>query len=333
MKDVTHYITNPLNAFAIIKRATSDVKLIGERFPEQSKEFLKNIEKLQPTDDDLAGSVDGLIRLQIIYKLKSEDFANGIIDGEKTRKSLSTHDLFVIGEEVSKLHEQEYFALEYLNMALNQVNQGLDIDEEVNLNILLSHLISIYFRTGDFPNAIKFIDIYVEINPGSHEFTHLRQTAESDQEQFGISKLSKKDPFSDFFVKDGRFNDYKENILYSQVCRGNLTMSLKKQSELRCRYVSNSPFAKLARFKIEEANLDPYIILFIDVISDQEIEFLKEITKPKSSRAKTFSPAGKSQQSYIRVAQLAWHDDNDYEIIRKISQRIEVSMNHHFYNF
>lgn len=49
-----------------------------------------------------------------------------------------------------------------------------------------------------------------------------------------------------------------------------------KQNKLVCRYnTTTTPFLKLAPLKLEEVSLDPYIVLYHNVISDKEIEEMK----------------------------------------------------------
>lgn len=70
--------------------------------------------------------------------------------------------------------------------------------------------------------------------------------------------------------------------LYEALCRGDADVSPKILAPLRCRYVTNnSPFLKIAPFKLEEVSLDPYIVVFHDVIYDVEIEMIKNHSKPK----------------------------------------------------
>ena len=323
-KNITNYITNPLNAFLLIKRATSEIELITERFPKESKDFLTNISEYLPSNEDLFGAAEGLIRLQVIYNLKSEDFANGIIDGSKLRSELSAHDLFVIGEEAYKINFNDYFVKEYLQLALSKVRKGLDTDKEVNVNSLLSTLCSSYNRTGDYVNAIAIAQDLIQRNPDDAQYIKLRETLIKDQAKYGTTRLVEIDPYSDYIKRDGKYSTIKENILYSQVCRGNLTKSPKELSALKCRFVSNSPFSKLAPFKIEEANLDPYLVLFIDILSDSEMEFLKGISKPNVKRASTLQKDLTSKVTSARVAQLAWHSDGQYEVTERISRRVEV---------
>lgn len=119
--NVMNYITNPLNAYLLIKRLTSDIALIQDRHPKESLDFIRNVSGFLPGAEDLFGAVEGLLRLQTIYKLKSEDFASGIIDGVETRERLTAHDLFVIGEKSIHLENYKHFAREYLLLALDQM--------------------------------------------------------------------------------------------------------------------------------------------------------------------------------------------------------------------
>ena len=322
---ITRYVTNPLNAFLMIKRATSEIEQIKKRFPETSNQFYEKVQKILPSNDDLTGAVDGLLRLQFIYKLKSEDFANGIIDGEVTRKPLSPHDLFVIGSQSLELGDQLHFAEEYLKLAWVKLKSGLDINGDLAENDLLLKLIAVYKITGNYQKAIEIVDVLVYKNPGNLKFMEEKQLLMEDLVRFGTSNIRQNDPFDEFFFKNQKFTGRKDRILYSQVCRGHLKKSNEELSKLHCRYVSNSAFSKLARFKIEEANLEPYIVLFIDVVYESEIETLQEMTRPYIERAGIFADdTADGELSRNRVAQYAWHSDHEHEVVQRISNRVEV---------
>lgn len=324
-QDVTQYITNPLNAFLLIKRATSDVKLIEEKFPEKSKEFLEFIKKFQPEDADLSGAVDGLLRLQTVYKLKTEDFANGIIDGEKTRSELTPHDLFIIGEEAFKLDNHDFFVKDYFNLALKLVNDGKDVENEVVESEALFYLAMTYNKTGDYENALQTINDLIIKSPDRIDFKNLSQMFSENFKKFKNSNFFQFDPLYDTFVKNNQYTKDKEMLLFSQVCRGIATKTLEEQSKLHCRYSSTNSYTKLARFKIEEANLDPYLIVFIDVLSDDEVDILKRVAKSKIKRAQTWTATLETKKANNRVAQTAAHLEKDHEIFKKLTQRVEVS--------
>lgn len=311
----------------MIKRATADVKLIENRYPKDCQELLRNIKHFQPDDSDLLGAVEGLLRLQFFYKLKTKDFSNGIIDGEQTRLPLSVHDLFVIGEEALKIEGQEKFALEYLELVWLRLKEGLDIDNEVNEKNLLLDLISVYKNVGNNGKALEMLEqLTAKFTETTRDryFTYLKKLFVDKVEKFG-SQGTVVDPFSDHFVRDGAFSDSKDRIIIGKVCRGDLRKSSQETSKLCCRYISTNDFTKLARFKVEEANLYPYMILFIDIVSDGEIKFLKETSKSRRGPGTITDSNLQQKVSSRRIAQISWHNKNDDEVFRKLSQRVEVS--------
>lgn len=79
-------------------------------------------------------------------------------------------------------------------------------------------------------------------------------------------------------------NDYdiSHQKYYEQLCRNEVKVSSAKQATLKCKYVTNrSPFLKIAPLKLEEASLDPYLVIFHDVLYDSEIETIINEAKPR----------------------------------------------------
>lgn len=79
-------IANPINAFLMIKRKISDWKNIEKQMKtNEARELLDqlnlaNYEGLKyPTEEDLTGAANGLLRLQDTYRLDPRDLAEGRI--------------------------------------------------------------------------------------------------------------------------------------------------------------------------------------------------------------------------------------------------------------
>lgn len=82
-------------------------------------------------------------------------------------------------------------------------------------------------------------------------------------------------------------NDYdiSHQKHYEKLCRNEVQVSLVKQAKLYCKYVTNrSAFLKIAPLKLEEAFLDPYIVIYHDILYDSEIRSIMDIAKPKVYR-------------------------------------------------
>lgn len=68
--------------------------------------------------------------------------------------------------------------------------------------------------------------------------------------------------------------DYQQ---YIQLCR-NKPLPYQN-ANLQCRYVTNnSPFLKIAPLKLEEYSIDPYLVIYHEVLYESEIEQLKIVS-------------------------------------------------------
>lgn len=305
--DFLDYVSNPLNAFLLVKRTTLDSQLINQQLSATSIEFLSKVSDLTSSQSELTGTVTGLARLQETYGLKSEDLANGIIDGIEYRDELTTNDLYDLGSELLNA-DKEVMAVEYLNLAL----QKLEEHPEKYLELLvLNQLTEAYNRTNEYEKAILIKDELLELEPFNE--IHLE-----DREIFQLLLDEQIDLEDDEYYK---ILQHKELNLYRRVCSGTERQDVTELSRLHCRFVSNSFFSKLARFKIEEASLDPYIVVFIDVVSVDEIEELKRISKHTFTTAKIVKD--ESSDVEIRLAKVAWYEDKDNEIVARLSRRVE----------
>lgn len=73
-----------------------------------------------------------------------------------------------------------------------------------------------------------------------------------------------------------------ERRLYEMLCRNEILLSPAELSKLKCKYVTNnSYFLKIAPLKLEEAFLKPYIVIYHEVMYDDEIDFVKKMAKPR----------------------------------------------------
>lgn len=323
--NVAKYIANPLNAFLLIKRTTVDYELVVKRVENELDAFSDNIRELKPSEHDLGGAVEGLLRLQPFYKQRSSDFARGIIGGGKTRAKLSAHDLYVIGVEANKLSDQEFFAKEYFQLALSRFQTVKEADEDVDEWTILLKLIEVHEKCNDYDKAITTVQIFIKRFPDNEDGKTLLEDLLELKEEHKHLKVIGSNPYKYKFRPAGGYSERREMCLYGQVCRGEARKTPEEMAKLRCRYISKTFFSKIAPFKIEEANLDPYLVVYYDVLTNSEIEILKNITKPQIYRGEISLSGGSVTSNHARVAQIAWLDDDSHEVVERISRRVEVS--------
>lgn len=77
--------------------------------------------------------------------------------------------------------------------------------------------------------------------------------------------------------------DPEERDRYHMLCRNENLMSIEISSKLRCRYTNNNnnPLLIIAPLKEEEAFLSPRIVLYRDVLYDNEIDVIKRMAQPR----------------------------------------------------
>ena len=108
---------------------------------------------------------------------------------------------------------------------------------------------------------------------------------------------------------------------YEQGCRG---LFANRPSQLHCIYnTTTTGFLRLAPLKMEIVQLNPYMVLYHDVLSDSEMEHLKNLARPSLHRATVYSD--EKNRSVIvngRTSKFAWFQDNTDEVTQRINTRI-----------
>uniref|UniRef100_A0A8C5YYF8 Prolyl 4-hydroxylase subunit alpha-1 n=2 Tax=Marmotini TaxID=337730 RepID=A0A8C5YYF8_MARMA len=128
--------------------------------------------------------------------------------------------------------------------------------------------------------------------------------------------------------KKGIAVDYlPERQKYEMLCRGEgIKMTPRRQKKLFCRYHdgNRNPKFILAPAKQEDEWDKPRIIRFHDIISDAEIEIVKDLAKPRLSRATVHDPeTGKLTTAQYRVSKSAWLSGYEDPVVSRINMRIQ----------
>lgn len=281
--DVNKYVTNPLNAYLLIKRNVYDAKMLENRVSLVMDEVNEKLQKIKAKSFlhslEVTGAVAGLVRAQRTYHLKCDDLVEGIVDGSVTRARLSPHDVFILANETFYMAKEEYFAEKYLQIADEKISKNEDTINEVD-----------------------------------------KEEIEEKLKVFETMEVQ--DPYDEYYGYLSYRHTDIERIITHQVCRGALTRSAKETKHLHCKFVSFTPFSSIAPFKLEEANHDPYIVIYHEVISEAEVDTLLAIARPKQRKALVGLEDSFASDS-DRVAQLSWLYDGDHQIVNLLNPRFE----------
>ena len=78
-----------------------------------------------PTDEDVDGSIEGLLRLQETYRLSCGEMFGGLVAGVTASRQLGCHDMLMLGQAALKKGNSER-AVEWLEIAIRDTSWTAD---------------------------------------------------------------------------------------------------------------------------------------------------------------------------------------------------------------
>jgi len=337
-KEASEYVSNPINAYALIKRTglkwpkVRDVLMLESNLNESV--LLSDL----PESGDIEEASSGIFLLQEVYNLDAEKFSEGIIQVP------TSHGKDVIGRS-SKLNS---------------------VDCEI--------VAKLAFNRGFYDRAVEWMETAIG---KSQEETPTRQseilkTMKAKHDQVLLQKGARGNTWRTFLVpfdedlakKKKRFKQIKDkkymallngtNVLalkkedlwevFNEGCRGENRLAAKEDGDMKCFHLHyGDPFLRLAPFKLEHLNREPFVGVFHEFVRHDECEALKKATENKLKRsmhgAKVHVTTAKRTSSQVTVSE--WehpHLPKEYDdasdsqrtvlladVTRAITRRVELA--------
>ncbi|XP_075211186.1 prolyl 4-hydroxylase subunit alpha-1 isoform X3 [Lycorma delicatula] len=321
--DISSYLSNPINAYLLVKRLTSDWKQTESLMVDFTEEVKQNMTQYRevlkfPTDEDLTGAAVALMRLQDTYQLETSSVARGELNGVQYSTQLSAEDCFELGRQ-SYNNQDFYHTVLWMTEALQRHDKEKNATSVERWEILEYLAYSTYMQ-GNVRRALQMTDELLTIVP-----SHQRALGNKVFYQAAIEKSDNTETLEPEVVVTSRVDDLPEREIYEMLCRNGLSPPPEIMAKLKCRYVHRDlPFLKLAPLKEEEAYLKPRILLYRDVMSDKEIDVIKRMAQPRLRRATVQNyKTGELEVANYRISKSAWLKENEDEVVARISQRVE----------
>uniref|UniRef100_A0A674NA15 procollagen-proline 4-dioxygenase n=1 Tax=Takifugu rubripes TaxID=31033 RepID=A0A674NA15_TAKRU len=328
--DPEGYLGHPVNAYKLMKRLNTEwTELESLVLQNPSDGFISNISTHRqyfPDEEDATGAAKALMRLQDTYQLDSEAFARGKLPGMHSSALLTVDDCFDMGK--TAYNEADYYhAVLWMQQALKQLDAG---EEAVVSKVdILDYLSYSVYQMGDLPRAVELTRRLLVID-SSHERAggNLRYYENLLRKQ--LSELNQDyEPASEEPIQLGTYSRPKDHLpereAYEALCRGE-GLQMVRRSRLFCRYQdgNRNPHLLLKPIKEEDEWDSPNIVRYLDFLSNEEIEKIKELAKPKLARATVRDPkSGVLTTASYRVSKSAWLEGEEDPIIARVNQRIE----------
>ncbi|GCC37055.1 hypothetical protein chiPu_0015555 [Chiloscyllium punctatum] len=334
-KDPEGFLGHPVNAFKLMKRLNTEwMELENLVLKDMSDGFISNLtiqRQHLPNDEDQTGAAKALIRLQDTYNLDAETISLGNLPGVKHKTSLTAEDCYELGKVAYS--DTDYYHTElWMEQALKQLDAGED--SNVNKITILDYLSYAVYQQGDLDKAMELTKRLLTLDPehqranGNLKYFEYMM-ADQKNEKSNIAQKTEGNKSGDVTkTKRERVKDYlPERQKYEKLCRGEgIKLTPRRQKRLFCRYsdADRNPSYILKPVKQQDEWDKPRIIRFIDIISDEEIERVKELAKPRLRRATISNPiTGVLETAHYRISKSAWLSGYEDPVISRINQRIQ----------
>jgi len=327
------FVGNPLNSFLLIKKLTSDWKVLETVILGEGNQFIASLSEDReynglrwPKDEDLSGAAAGLTRLQDTYRLDTSSLAKGILNGQYFGPELDASDCFEVGRQM--YNNGDYF---HTNIWMDEAMKVYQRETEktVPKTDILEYMAFSAYMTGNIRKALKLTEEMLELEPehprGPGNLRYYRDTlAEkgATMQKRGEDGLGDADETVNILKEQRRREGEldEERVNYEKLCRGEEFIEESIRSRLMCRYTTGKhPFLILGPVKEEEVYLQPRIVLYHGLISDAEIDTIKELATPRFKRATVQNyKTGELETAHYRISKTAWLKDHEHPHIANI---------------
>lgn len=268
-----------------------------------------------------------MLRLQDTYQLDTETIASGKLPGVSLSpglsgsSSLSASDCFDLGKVAYSEADYVHTAL-WMEQSLKQL-QSESQTQNLDQTMVLDYLSYSVYQQGALERALHYTRKLLQLDPG-----HQRALGNLKYFEYQLSKQQRAPGAEQSAASRGRPDDYlPERKAYEELCRGEgVRMTPRRQSRLHCRYHDNGrhPHLLIGPVKQEEEWDRPLILRYHNVVSEREMEKVKELAKPRLRRATVHDPqTGKLTTAHYRVSKSAWLGASEHPLVDKINQRIQ----------
>jgi prolyl 4-hydroxylase len=346
-QDSESYLSNPVNAYLLVKRLTMDWKAVESLVvtgpAETGRAAIANLTSRVdyvtsfPSAEDLSGAAAALIRLQDTYQLETAAIARGQIPVHYSHQTsspkfisndleLTAGDCFELGRH-SYTNGDYYHTVLWMQESLHRVQDENPVTADVAE--ILEYLAFSTFKQGNVHEALRLTYRLLDLVPyhqralGNRDYYINQINTESQQKRGDDGDVP-----VDAIVKQGSTGPKEptDREIYESLCRGESRMSEKIRSQLKCYYWTERkhPFLTLTHVKVEEAYKKPLVLQFHDVISDEETQVIRELSGPRLKRATVQnSQTGQLETASYRISKSSWLKNADHPVVERVSRRIE----------
>jgi len=349
--DSQTYLGNPLHSYMLLKRFVgywSKLEdLLSNNIERKFLSLLSSNVHMFPTEEDIYGARDALLRLQETFDISSQEMLQGFGSRFIHSSALGADDAFEIGLTAFD-RQKNQLSRSWLDEALQLLDLGVYFHEKKPSRFeILDHLAWLEYLSEQYHAAYNHTVQMLIIEPSNkrikenlkiYERTIKKEFKINDailKEQQNIpiikevNEKKKKEKYKRFYhTKEEKAHDRYpiESRRMQELCRGETDpIPSEDITHLSCWYKTDNPLLVLKPGYVERLYVKPEILLFHNAMTDYEIRRVKILANPILERATVHNPkTGKLEFADYRTSKSAWLDESDDDLVASMNNRIEA---------
>ncbi|VDM99299.1 unnamed protein product, partial [Onchocerca ochengi] len=224
----------------------------------------------------------GLLRLQDTYQIHIKDIVEGkILSSQMRTVALTAGDCFEIGR--AAYHACDYYhSIMWMQEARERVEK--EAIPTADPEFILEYLAFSLYKQDNLKRALLLTDELYRMNPDHPRAKSNIKGYENLLENSGVHHIDMRrdiPPINN--RRDENELDEGERLAYESLCRQEVSAAnTKAQSRLYCYYKMDRPYLRLAPLKLEIVRQNSLIVLFHDIISDEEARIIQTLAASKA---------------------------------------------------
>ncbi|KAM3933923.1 prolyl 4-hydroxylase subunit alpha-3 [Leptodactylus fuscus] len=336
-------VSDPVFAYTLLKRLQSEWlnvvnSLENTENIRELKDGYEKMEKNLPVVEDVEGAAKALMRLQDVYSLNVKGLAQGVFHSGSTSQlsvlyqpdqvsSMSADDCFHIGKVAYDM-EDFYHSIPWLEEAVSKFRDSYGrwfTEDQGSLEAALDYLAFSYYKAGNVSRALYLSRECLLYDPYNMRLAENIAKYEKILEETPDQE-SEEEPY----LLRPNVTHLRTRDQYERLCQNLGSQPYHYEDpKHKCLYETNSsPFLILQPLKTEVVNLEPYVILYHDFVSDYEAEKIKKLAAPWLQRSVVASGVQQAQVEY-RISKSAWLKDTVDPILQNLDVRIAAATGLH----
>ncbi|XP_068152604.1 uncharacterized protein [Drosophila tropicalis] len=291
------YLGNPLNSFPLVRHLYSDWDLVEEfmanRVGQEQIDFLKEKLSELPLPKDLSAATEAIYRIELAYGVKPSDLAKGLIDGVHYDSKLSSLDCYVMATHHFGLGDYSK-ASQWLTVALALMNSS-----DMKINSVFK------YKRSDV--SLMLARCFLEMSSETEARYVLSKEVNMTTKEIDIKIKQLQLVGDNSYLQQKYGPDHLLPEGFNAICQSS---HKPKPTRLHCRYnTTTTPFLRLAPFRMEELSLDPYIVAYHNVLSDETLAQVDRLSAPLLKKTVRLLPDDIDYD--VRTVDSAWFPNDE----------------------